>query len=272
MASSEALIAILAPYGYRALKLHTWMPLYGPDLRRDIAACRAVRAAVGPDIALMLDPYHAYTREEALYLGRALEDLQFHWMEEPMDEHNTTSYVWLCDQVDLPIYGPESVGGGLHTRAEWILRGAADILRTGLEHGGISHAVKVAHLCEAFGQRLELHGGGAGTLHVLGVMAIPSEFYERGLLHPRLDYDAQTPWLRTPVDPLDAEGTVPVPTGPGLGEEIDWDYISTHAVDDWHCGASRCRPRRHRLGEGAWPARPCAGYRHTPGGARLGHA
>ena len=220
--------------GYRAFKLHTWMPPFGPDLRRDIAACQAVRDAVGPDVKLMLDPFHHYTREDALYLGRALEELDFHWMEEPIDEHHTSSYVWLCENLDLPICGPESIEGGAVARAEWILRGAADILRTGVEHGGITSIIKTAHLCEAFGRRLELHGGGAGTLQALGAMAVPGEFYERGLLHPDLDYDAERPWLRTPVDAIDAEGFVPIPTGPGLGQDIDFEYVKEHLNQDWH--------------------------------------
>jgi L-alanine-DL-glutamate epimerase-like enolase superfamily enzyme len=220
--------------GYRAFKLHTWMPPFGPDLRRDIAACQAVRDAVGPDVHLMLDPFHDYTREDSLLLGRALEELGFHWLEEPMDEHSISSYAWLCRQLDLPICGPESIGGGAATRAEWIVHGAADILRTGLEHGGITSIIKTAHLCEAFGVRLELHGGGAGTLQALGAMAVPGEYYERGLLHPELDYDAERPWLRTPADAIDADGCVRIPTGPGLGEDIDWDYVREHVIDDWH--------------------------------------
>jgi L-alanine-DL-glutamate epimerase-like enolase superfamily enzyme len=220
--------------GYRAVKLHTWMPPYGPDLGRDIAACTAVREAVGPDVELMLDPFHQYTREDVLRLGRAVEELGFHWMEEPMDEHGASSYAWLCQHLDLPICGPESLAGGAVTRAEWILRGSADILRTGLEHGGITSIMKTAHLCEAFGVRLELHGGGAGTLQALGAMAIPGEFYERGLLHPHLDFDAEQPWLRAPVDGVDAAGDVWIPTGPGLGEDVDWDFIRDNVVQDWH--------------------------------------
>jgi L-alanine-DL-glutamate epimerase-like enolase superfamily enzyme len=219
--------------GYRGFKLHTWMPPYGPDLKRDVAACAAVRDAVGPDVLLMLDPFHNYTREEALYLGRALEELDYHWMEEPMDEHSTSSYVWLCQQLDLPICGPESVDGGLQSRAEWIVRGAADILRTGIEHGGVTAIMKTAHLCEAFGMRLELHGGGAGTLHALGAMPVPGELYEHGLLHPHLDYDAERPWLATPVDQVDEDGCVRVPTGPGLGLDFDWGYVREHVVRDW---------------------------------------
>lgn len=220
--------------GYRAVKMHTWMPPYGPDLKRDIAACTAVREAVGPDIHLMLDPYHNYTREEALHLGRALEELDFHWMEEPMDEYSVSSYVWLCEQLDLSICGPESVAGGLQSRAEWIVRGAADMLRTGLEHGGITHVMKTAHLCEAFGVRLELHGGGAGSLHALGAMPIPGEYYERGLLHPELDFDGESPWLATPIDPIDAAGNIHLPAAPGLGLDVDWDFIRGNLVEDWH--------------------------------------
>lgn len=220
--------------GYRAVKMHTWMPPYGPDLKRDIAACAAVREAVGPDIHLMLDPYHNYTREEALELGRAIEKLGFHWMEEPMDEYSVSSFVWLCENLELPICGPESVAGGLQSRAEWIIRGAADISRTGLEHGGITHIIKTSHLCEAFNMRLEIHGGGAGALQALAAMPVPGEYYERGLLHPHLDFDGESPWLKTPIDRIDPDGQIPMPQRPGLGYDIDWDYIADHTIQDWH--------------------------------------
>ena len=104
--------------GYKAFKLHTWQPPIpgAPDVKRDVAACAAVREAVGDDMDLMLDPFHFYTREEALYLSRELEKLDYHWIEEPMDEHSTSSYVWLADQVSLPIVGPETAEGNVYTR------------------------------------------------------------------------------------------------------------------------------------------------------------
>lgn len=140
--------------GYPAFKLHTWQPPYSRDPKRDVAACRAVRERVGPDVPLMLDCYHYYTREEALYIGRALEELSFHWFEEPMDEHNISSYVWLAQQLDIPIVGPETAEGQMYTRAEWIIRGASDISRYDVHHAGITAAMKAVHLCESFGVRL----------------------------------------------------------------------------------------------------------------------
>ncbi|MCZ6678428.1 MAG: enolase, partial [Candidatus Poribacteria bacterium] len=220
--------------GYTAFKLHTWQPPIpgAPDAKRDVAACRAVREAVGDDMALMLDPFHYYSREESLYLGKELEKSNYYWLEEPMDEHSISSYVWLADQLDIPIVGPETAEGKMQTRAEWIIRGASDISRGGVgDVGGITPLMKIVHLCESFGVRMEVHGGGPGNLHVLCAMGIPGEYYERGLLHPFLDYEAQTPWLNAIVDPLDDEGYVHVSEKPGLGLDINFDYIRAHALE-----------------------------------------
>jgi L-alanine-DL-glutamate epimerase-like enolase superfamily enzyme len=220
--------------GYTAFKLHTWMPpiAWAPNPKRDVAACRAVREAVGPDMHLMLDPFHYYDREQALYIGRELEKLDYYWIEEPMDEASTSSYVWLAQQLAIPVCGPETAAGKLQTRAEWIVRGASDISRGGVwDVGGLTPLMKIAHLCEAFGMRMEVHGGGAGNLHALCAMSIPGEYYERGLLHPFVDYDRPQPWLNELADPLDDEGYVHVSQKPGLGLDINFDYIREHAVE-----------------------------------------
>lgn len=221
--------------GYTAFKLHTWQPPIpgAPDVKRDLAACAAVREAVGPEMALMLDPFHFYSREEALALGRGLEKLGFLWMEEPMDEHSTSSYVWLTEQLDLPICGPETAEGKMQTRAEWIVRGAADISRGGVgDLGGITPLMKTVHLAEAFGMSLEVHGGGPGNLHALCAMGIPGAYYERGLLHPFVNYEQPAPWLHAIADPLDDQGYVHVSQRPGLGWEINFEYIREHRVKE----------------------------------------
>ncbi|MEM7028153.1 MAG: mandelate racemase family protein [Chloroflexota bacterium] len=219
--------------GYPAFKLHTWQPPIpgSPDPKRDIAACAAVREAVGPDMPLMLDPFHYYNREQALYIGRGLEKLDYYWMEEPMGEHSISSYVWLTEQLDLLMVGPETAEGKMQTRAEWIVRGASDISRGGVgDLGGITPMMKLVGLCESFGVRMEVHGGGPGNLHVLCAMSIPGEFYERGLLHPFIDYEKPAPWLNSLADPMDDEGFVHVSQEPGLGLDINFDYIADNLV------------------------------------------
>lgn len=225
----------LVKQGYKAIKLHTWFPPieWAPNPEMDIAACRAVREAVGEDIALMLDCYHSYNREEALYIGRELEKLGFYWFEEPMDEHNISAYVWLAENLEIPILGPETLEGKIWTRLDWILSGAADMIRGGvMDVGGITPLMKLVHLCEAFGVRLELHGAHPGNLQVLGAMGIPGEYVERGMLHPLLDYESSMPWLKEKIDPMDGDGYVRISQKPGLGMEIDWKFIEENRVDD----------------------------------------
>ncbi|SEA17612.1 mandelate racemase family protein [Variovorax sp. YR216] len=222
----------LVSRGYKAIKLHTWMPpvSFAPSVEMDIKACAAVREAVGPHIPLMLDGYHNYSRVDALTIGRALEKLNFTWFEEMMNEQSMASYAWLADQLDIPIVGPESLSGKHHSRADWVKAGACDILRAGVPGvGGISPTLKVAHLAESFGMQCEVHGNGAGNLAVCAAIR-NCRWYERGLLHPFLDYDEVPAYLNQLADPMDAEGYVHLSPLPGLGEDINFGYIEAHTL------------------------------------------
>jgi L-alanine-DL-glutamate epimerase-like enolase superfamily enzyme len=230
--------------GYRAYKIHPyhyWNPATGePALPRpsyvdwDVAACRAVRTAVGDDMVLMFDPWGTYeTYEEALRVGRELERLGFYWYEHPMPEHRVDAYARLADELTIPICSPEIAEGGIYTRAEWIRRRASDISRIDVLRGGVTGAVKMASTCDAFGLRCELHMSGFGNLQVLGATSEDvCEYYERGLLGPGATYPATPSYLRAPCDRLDPDGYVTVPQLPGLGYDIDWDYIDNHRLSD----------------------------------------
>lgn len=222
----------LVARGYKAIKLHTWMPpvRFAPDPDMDIKACAAVREAVGPNIDLMIDGYHNYSRIDALRLGRALEKLNFAWFEEMMNEQSMASYSWLSGQLDIPIVGPESLSGKHYSRADWVKAGACDILRAGVPGvGGITPTLKVAHLAEAFGMNCEVHGNGAANLAVCAAIK-NCRWYERGLLHPFLEYDEVPAYLNSLADPMDKQGYVQLSQQPGLGEDINFDYIAAHTV------------------------------------------
>ena len=218
--------------GYRAIKLHTWMPpvSWAPSVKMDIKACAAVREAVGPDFPLMLDANHWYSRTEAFELGKGIQKLGYYWFEEPMDEHSTESYRWLAANLEIPILGPEYAYGKFHTRAEWIATKAGDISRVGgADVGGIGPSMKIAHLAESFNMDCEIHGGGAGNLAVLGAIH-NARWYERGLLHPFVDFDEVPEYLNSPIDPMDDDGNIPLPTRPGLGEDINFGYIADNVI------------------------------------------
>lgn len=229
--------------GYTAYKIHPyyyWDPATRQDvpgrpshIAWDLEACRAVRAAVGPAMVLMYDPWGTYhTFEEALRVGRELEKLDFYWFEHPMPEHRVEPYIRLCRELSIPICSPEIIDGSVFTRADWIHREASDISRIDVLRGGITAARKTAAVCEAYGVKCEMHMSGFGNLQVLGSTSEDTcEYYERGLLAPGVDYDASYPYLKQPCDPLDADGYVRVPQGPGMGYDVDWDYIAAHRVE-----------------------------------------
>lgn len=223
--------------GYQAYKIHPYY-YWDPAARKavpgrpshvawDLAACRAVREAVGDDMVLMYDPwgtYHVY--EDALRVGRELEKLNFYWYEHPMPEHRVETYIRLARELSIPICSPEILEGSVFTRADWIRQGASDISRIDVLRGGITGAKKTTTVCEAYGVRCEIHMSGIGNLHVLGSTSEDTcEYYERGLLAPGVDYERPLPYLAEPPDALDANGYVRVPQQPGLGYQIVWDYI-----------------------------------------------
>lgn len=228
--------------GYLAYKIHPhyfWDPETGgptpgrpSNIKADIETCHLVREAVGPDMVLMYDVWGTYmSMEETIAVGRELETLGFAWFEHPMPEYRVESYVRVCRELSIPILAPEIAAGGVFTRAEWILRGASDMSRMDVRRGGITGCRKTAIVCEAYGIRCEIHMAGFGNLQVCGATSEDtSEWYEKGLLAPGVDYDAPHPYLRANCDPLDADGLITLPTAPGLGYDIVWDYIDEHGT------------------------------------------
>lgn len=230
--------------GYPAYKIHPYFA-WDPATRRptlpkpapvdwDIKICHAVRDAVGDDMVLLFDPWGAYYNyRDALRVGHELEQLRFYWYEHPMPEHRVESYVRLAAALAIPICSPEIAEGGILTRADWIARHATDICRIDVLRGGITGAMKMAATCEAFGLHCELHMSGFGNLQVLGATSEDvCEYYERGLVGPGVDYDATAPYLKAPCDPMTPDGYVTVPQTPGLGYDIQWDFIDQHRLPD----------------------------------------
>lgn len=209
--------------GFKAIKIHP--PRYW---RRDIEVCRAVREAVGDDIVLMLDPFHAYSRYEALMVGREIEKLGFYWYEDPLPTTDIEGLAKLCSKLDIQVLTGEDIHD-LYGYAELIARGAADSLRcVDVNVGGITAMLKVAHLAEIFGMNCELHSWGhpwqqAAHLHVM--LAIRNcSFFE--MPFPVGIFDQGT----RDVIRIDGEGYVHAPRKPGLGLDVDWDYVESRTI------------------------------------------
>jgi L-alanine-DL-glutamate epimerase-like enolase superfamily enzyme len=205
--------------GWAAYKIHPpqrW--------RDDITVCEAVRKAVGDDYTVMLDSTWSYRYEEALRVGRAIEEMNFYWYEDPLADQDLYNYVKLKQKLDIPILATEYPIGGLDSYIPWVTERATDFLRGDVAvKGGITTILKAAHLAEAFRMNFETHHGGnslnnVANLHV--IMAIRNtEFFEVLLPDAMQKYG-----LAQDIAP-DRDGFVHAPTAPGLGADIDFELI-----------------------------------------------
>ncbi len=210
--------------GWTAYKIH---PPQQPA--EDIAVCEAVRQAVGDSYTLMLDSVWTYGYAEAVKVGRAIEQLDFRWFEDPLAEQDLYNYVKLKQKLEIPIIATEYPAHGLNAYVPWLMERATDALRGDVAvKGGITTLVKAAHLAEAFHLDYEVHHGGnslnnLANLHV--ILAIRNTSYFEVLLPDA----AQKYGLKADIV-VDEKGLVHAPSGPGLGAAIDFDLIKAKTV------------------------------------------
>ncbi|MGQ4513144.1 enolase C-terminal domain-like protein [Streptomyces sp. DW26H14] len=209
--------------GFHGYKIHP-----GGRLDEDLAVYAAVRKEVGPDFALMVDPVGAYTYAEALTAGRALEQLGYRWLEEPVHDVDWLSQQKLTAALDIPIIGTETLAGGHRGTSQAIAQGLVDAVRTDVSwRGGITDVMKTASLADAFGMRCELHTCVYHALDLVNLQCVSAltncTYLE--LLYPLTDNDFG---LAHGIDIVDGHATVP--DAPGLGIAYDWDFIDDRTM------------------------------------------
>ena len=217
--------------GVGAIKVQPYIEWDAGFPDKDMAAYSAVREAVGADYPCMADNQSSYTYDEALRVGRRLDDLRFAWYESPMPETDAwvDRYVALAAALRTPICGPETHPDAYAPRVAWIAQKACDVCRISLYHGGFSACLQLASACEEAGVALTLHDVGPDAYPYLQLMGATSESLVRYFEIASLFREHRTlPGRSTPEPVFDSEGHVTVPQTPGMGVELDWRYIVKH--------------------------------------------
>lgn len=210
--------------GWAAYKLH---PPGSYD--EDLEAYRLSREAVGDDFKLMADPVASHDYRSALKMGRELEKLDYYWFEEPVYDVDLYSLRKLTEALEIPIIGTEVIVGSHYSAAECIASHCVDIVRSDVSwKGGITAVMKTAHLAESFGMNCEIH---TAILHPLELVnlhccaAIKNcEFFEILLPTDYFDFGLKES-IRI------EEGHAHLPQEPGLGIELDWDFIDNCTLE-----------------------------------------
>ena len=216
--------------GFRAIKMKIGLG----SIRRDIERVRAVREAVGPDVRLMVDANHSLSVPTAIRMGRELEALGIEWFEEPISPEDIDGYVEVTRALDM------AVAGGENEFTRWgfkdaIVRKAMDIVQPDVcAAGGITECKKIAAMATAHGVECMPHAWGsavglAATIHFLA--SIPDQPPCLFPVPPMLEFEQEENPFRDFLakQPIrQSDGKVKVPTGPGLGIEVDRTVIDRY--------------------------------------------
>jgi D-galactarolactone cycloisomerase len=187
---------------------------------RSLDRLRRARRALGADVRLMMDAHGALTTDRAIRLGQAAAELDISWFEEPvLADDDLDGLAEVRRRVPMPVSTGESETTRFAFR-DIVERRAADLLQPDVAVvGGLTEARRVAALAHAHGLPIAPHVWGTALLWAASLQlsaATPNVvIFEFCQAYYPLLYDL----LTTPVR-ADADGSVAVPTGPGLGVEL----------------------------------------------------
>lgn len=200
----------------------------GPK-RRTEKMIPLIRETFGDKMVLYADANGFYTVDEAIRVGRLLEEYGYGFFEEPVlfDWYEETKDV--ADALRIPVAGGEQEYS-LHG-FRWLIAndGLQIVQPDNYYFGGMIRSMQVARMAQAFGKRCTPHmsGGGLGYLymiHFVSALANASAHHEFKGLNTNVEFECKTSPL------LVEDGKIKVPTGPGLGVEINPGFINKHEV------------------------------------------
>jgi L-alanine-DL-glutamate epimerase-like enolase superfamily enzyme len=187
------------------------------------------RQVLGDAIWLAVDANGGYRLPEALRMGRMLEAHGYSFFEEPLpfDWYEETQAC--AAALEIPIAGGEEEAS-LHTFRRLIRQRVLDVVRPDVFYfGGMIRAMRVARMAAAAGLPCIPHMSGSG-LGYLYQLHFVSTLPNAGPYHPQSRAAEPIPVTCATSSLAVEDGKVHVPTGPGMGVEIDPDFVAKHRV------------------------------------------
>ncbi|MFB8167049.1 mandelate racemase/muconate lactonizing enzyme family protein [Kitasatospora purpeofusca] len=209
--------------GFKALKVKI-----GRGERTDRAHLSAVRDAVGADIEILTDVNCAYDLDQATRVGAVLADLGISWYEEPLQVDDLANLGELRRRTGLTVVNGETHFTRFDLR-DSLLNRAIDVFMPNVARcGGITEAMRLSALASAFHVDIAPHGVGSGVSLCAALQLCAATPNLRTYEYNRLPNPIRESILLNP--PKFADGALVVPTGPGLGFELDEDAVDRYIV------------------------------------------
>ena len=233
MAMMEDMVAIARDQGVTAMKL----PFVGltemPD-HEVVGLLAAMRALVGDDITLGIDPGYRWTHwQEALWVLSRLDDHRVYFAEAPLRHDDVEGYRQLAARSPLLIGAGEFATGRYEAR-EWLETAKVPLLHCGVSRaGGFTEVARISEMCELAGAVLMPHSYASAISDYANIhMQIAS------LQIPLIEFRTLEPVtsvlrrdLVAPAMPEIVDGWITPPTAPGLGVELDMELVDRFRTD-----------------------------------------
>jgi galactonate dehydratase len=231
--------------GHTALKFDPFPHLKGPAIRRNgyldgelsrqaerIGAelTALIRETTGPDIELLIDAHGRFNVPTAIRLCNTLEDAgDIDWFEEPVPPESYHALRQVREKVNVPI----SIGERQHTRWEFVPileNELADYIMPDVTWtGGISELKKISTMAEAYYIPVSPHDA-SGPINVVAgshvMITVPNFYRLETSLHDLSSYNR---FIQVPLD--NSGGSLKLPADPGLGIEMDMDFLRANIID-----------------------------------------
>ena len=228
--------AAIIEMGFIATKMKVGL---GP--RNDIKLCEAVATGSG-NARFMVDANHCYTTPDAFYVGRALDELDAYWFEEPIAPEDLDGYRELRAGLKVNISGGEAEFNRWGWRNLLESRGLDIAQPEVCAVGGVSEYLRVLALCHAHFTPVINHVWGSAIAVATNLQLLAAMPPIPGGLHPwepMLEFDTTDNKFRDELlnDPLDIQnqvkannGYVKIPETPGIGVNPDLNFIKQYEI------------------------------------------
>lgn len=232
--SVERIKKAVAEYDAKALKIKvgylmfmtTDMHAKGPVGKTE-RLIPLLREIFGSDMALYADANGYYDVNEAIRVGKLLEENKYAYFEEPVMYDDFEAIKRVADALTIPIANGEQDHSFVNFC--WLIAndGIEIVQPDSYYFGGLIRSVKVGRMAAAFGKSIVPHmsGGGLGFLynsHLVSVLPNAGAHHEFKGLKTEVPFQCRTSPLKV------VGGKIKVPTGPGLGVDIDPEFIKKH--------------------------------------------
>ena len=217
-------VAALEAQGYKAIKLRV-----GDGVKNDSLRVRAVRKAF-PEIKIMTDANTGYSVADARAMIPVLDECGVEWLEEPFPPHDRRSYRMAAGFGRTPL----AAGENHFSRFEFgplLDDGAISIIQPDLSKaGGITEALRIAAMASVHKLSINPHTSATGmnmwaSIHFLAALD-NGGYYEADVAKENLFRDE----LASPRVSIDSTGCVLPREAPGIGVDVDEDFIRAHPV------------------------------------------